>query len=290
MTEIKKPLLAGKFDQSKAKFPYIATPKIDGIRFLMVDGVAVSRTFKPIRNNHIQNLLQTHLPDGIDGELTSGETFQSSTSAVMSIEGTPDFKVWVFDYLDPNSEDILPFYLRILNMPKLDAPFDYEVLNGITVKSLEEIANYEKICLEVGYEGVMLRDPMGTYKFGRSTVNDNILLKVKQFLDDEAELIEIQEKMSNQNPEEKDAFGHVKRSASLEGMVATGVAGTLIVKNKEGQVFGVGSGLNDELREEIWSNKEKYIGKLVKYKYFPQGVKELPRHPVFLGFRGPEDT
>jgi DNA ligase-1 len=136
----------------------------------------------------------------------------------------------------------------------------------------------------------MLRDPMGTYKFGRSTVNDNILLKVKQFLDDEAELIEIQEKMSNQNPEEKDAFGHVKRSASLEGMVATGVAGTLIVKNKEGQVFGVGSGLNDELREEIWNNKEKYIGKLVKYKYFPQGVKELPRHPVFLGFRDPEDT
>jgi DNA ligase-1 len=93
MTKIQKPLLAGKFDQSKAKFPYIATPKIDGIRFLMVDGVAVSRTFKPIRNNHIQNLLQTHLPDGIDGELTSGETFQSSTSAVMSIEGTPDFKV-----------------------------------------------------------------------------------------------------------------------------------------------------------------------------------------------------
>jgi DNA ligase-1 len=290
MTKIQKPLLAGKFDPNKAKFPYIATPKIDGIRFLMVDGVAVSRTFKPIRNNHIQNLLQTHLPDGIDGELTSGETFQSSTSAVMSIEGTPDFKVWVFDYLDPNSEDILPFYLRILNMPKLDAPFDYEVLNGITVKSLDEIANYEKICLEVGYEGVMLRDPMGTYKFGRSTVNDNILLKVKQFLDDEAELIEIQEKMSNQNPEEKDAFGHVKRSASLEGMVATGVAGTLIVKNKEGQVFGVGSGLNDELREEIWNNKEKYIGKLVKYKYFPQGVKELPRHPVFLGFRDPEDT
>ena len=290
MTKIQKPLLAGKFEQSKAKFPYIATPKIDGIRFLMVDGVAVSRTFKPIRNNHIQNLLQTHLPDGIDGELTSGETFQSSTSAVMTIEGTPDFKVWIFDHLDSESDDIQPFYLRILNIPKLNPPFDYEVLNGITVKSLEEIANYEKICLEAGYEGVMLRDPMGTYKFGRSTVNDNILLKVKQFLDDEAELIEIQEKMSNQNPEEKDAFGHTKRSASLEGMVATGVAGTLIVKNKEGQIFGVGSGLNDELREEIWNNKEQYIGKLVKYKYFPQGVKELPRHPVFLGFRDPEDT
>jgi DNA ligase-1 len=136
----------------------------------------------------------------------------------------------------------------------------------------------------------MLRDPYGTYKFGRSTVNDNILLKVKRFLDDEAELIDIQEKMSNQNPEELDAFGHIKRSASLEGMVPTGVAGTLIVRTKDGMEFGIGSGLNYELRVELWNNKEKYLGKLVKYKYFPQGVKELPRHPVFLGFRDPEDT
>lgn len=259
----------------------------------MVNGVAVSRTFKPIRNNHIQNLLQQYLPDGIDGELTSGDTFQSSTSAVMTIEGTPDFKVWIFDYVNPKEKEISPFYVRMLLIPDINVPkecFELSILLGVNIKTQEQLDNYEKICLEAGYEGVMVRDPMGTYKFGRSTVNDNILLKVKRFLDDEAELIEIQEKMSNQNPEEKDAFGHVKRSASLEGMVATGVVGTLIVKNKEGQIFGVGSGLNDELREEIWNNKEQYIGKLVKYKYFPQGVKELPRHPVFLGFRDPEDT
>lgn len=290
MPKIKKPLLAGNFDPSKAKFPYIATPKIDGIRFLMVDGVAVSRTFKPIRNTHIQNLLQQYLPDGIDGELTSGDTFQSSTSAVMTIENTPDFKVWIFDYVDPEDDEILPFHLRIVNMPTLNSPFDFQVLYGSQMKSLEEITEYERICLDAGYEGVMLRDPFGTYKFGRSTVNDNILLKVKRFLDDEAELIDIQEKMSNQNPEELDAFGHIKRSASLEGMVPTGVAGTLIVRTKDGMEFGIGSGLNDELRVELWNNKEKYLGKLVKYKYFPQGVKELPRHPVFLGFRDPEDT
>ena len=303
MPKIKKPLLAGNFDPSKAKFPYIATPKIDGIRFLMVDGVAVSRTFKPIRNTHIQNLLQQYLPDGIDGELTSGDTFQSSTSAVMTIEGTPDFKVWIFDYVNPNCGEITPFYLRMLECPTeslskiqethpklLNIPFEYEILYGTNIKTQEELDDYERICLESGYEGVMLRDPMGTYKFGRSTVNDNILLKVKRFLDDEAELIDIQEKMSNQNPEELDAFGHIKRSASLEGMVPTGVAGTLIVRTKDGMEFGIGSGLNYELRVELWNNKEKYLGKLVKYKYFPQGVKELPRHPVFLGFRDPEDT
>ena len=289
MTKIQKPLLAGNFDASKAKFPYIASPKIDGIRFLMIDGVAVSRTFKPIRNKHIQELLSQYLPDGIDGELTSGDTFQSSTSAVMTIEGEPEFKVWIFDYVNPD-DVILPFYLRILNIPPIQAPFDCEILNGNNMNSLEEVEHYETICLEGGYEGVMLRDPMGTYKFGRSTVNDNILLKVKRFCDDEAELIAIEEKMSNQNTAEKDAFGRTKRSASLAGMVGADTTGTLIVRTLDGLEFGIGSGLNDEMREEIWNNQEKYIGKLVKYKYFPQGIKELPRHPVFLGFRDKEDT
>jgi DNA ligase-1 len=289
MPKIQKPLLAGNFDASKAKFPYIATPKIDGIRFLMIDGVAVSRTFKPIRNKHIQELLSQYLPDGIDGELTSGDTFQSSTSAVMTIEGEPEFKVWVFDYVNPDDE-ILPFYLRILNIPLNTLPFYYELLSGTKIHSIKELERYEYLCLHKGYEGIMLRDPMGTYKFGRSTVNDNILLKVKRFEDDEAELIAIEEKMSNQNVAEKDAFGRTKRSASLAGMVGADTTGTLIVRTLDGLEFGVGSGLNDEMREEIWNNQEKYIGKLVKYKYFPQGIKELPRHPVFLGFRDKEDT
>ena len=289
MPKILKPLLAGNFDASKAKFPYIASPKIDGIRFLMIDGVAVSRTFKPIRNKHIQELLSQYLPDGVDGELTSGDTFQSSTSAVMTIEGEPEFKVWIFDYVNPDDE-ILPFYLRILNIPLNTLPFDCELLSGTQIHSIKELERYEYLCLHKGYEGVMLRDPMGTYKFGRSTVNDNILLKVKRFEDDEAELIAIEEKMSNQNTAEKDAFGRTKRSASIVGMVGADTAGTLIVRNKDGLEFGVGSGLNDEMRKELWNNQEKYIGKLVKYKYFPQGIKELPRHPVFLGFRDKEDT
>lgn len=294
MPQIKKPMLADDFDPSKAKFPYIATPKIDGIRFLMVNGVAVSRSFKPIRNKHIQSLLSNTLPDGIDGEITSGDTFQSSTSAVMTIKGEPKFKAWIFDYVDPESDTIAPWMDRIGEVfgmiIKTNPPFEFKVLDGGSIiRTLQDLERYENYCLSEGYEGVMLRDPHGTYKFGRSTVRDNILLKVKRFCDDEAELLRIEEKMSNQNAAEKDAFGHVKRSASLDGMVPMNTAGTLIVRNKEGLEFGIGSGLNDQMREEIWNNQEKYIGKLVKYKYFPQGVKELPRHPVFLGFRDVDD-
>ena len=290
MPKIQKPLLAGNFDPKKARFPYIATPKIDGIRFLMVNGVAVSRTFKPIRNKYIQSLLAEYLPDGIDGELTCGDTFQSSTSGVMSIEGEPDFMVWIFDFVHEDHTEIDPFCERIQSIPEFYAPFEYEVLKGILVHNMEELESYETQCLQENYEGIMLRDPNGTYKFGRSTVNDNILLKLKRFEDAEAVIIDIEEKMSNQNAAELDNFGNIKRSASLEGMVGANTAGTLIVRNAEGQVFGIGSGLDDAMRAEIWAHKEQYIGKLVKYKFFPHGVKDLPRHPVVLGIRDPDDT
>jgi DNA ligase-1 len=289
MSQIQKPMLAGNYDATKAKFPYIATPKIDGIRFLMVNGVAVSRTFKPIRNSYLQQVLSETLPDGVDGEITVGDTFQSSTSGVMSIEGEPDFKVWLFDYVDPSQDEILPYYLRILNFPTFPGNEQYILLSGTTINNQEELDTFEGICLEEGYEGTMLRDPMGTYKFGRSTVRDNILLKVKRFLDDEAVVIDIEEKMHNENEAQKDAFGRTKRSSSILGLIGANTTGTLIVENKECQVFGIGSGLNDLMRDEIWNNKEKYLGSLVKYKYFPQGVKELPRHPVFLGFRDEDD-
>lgn len=303
MPRIQKPLLAGNFDAKKAKFPYIATPKIDGIRFLMVEGVAVSRTFKPIRNLYIQELLSRHLPDGIDGELTCGDTFQSSTSGIMRIEGTPDFKAWIFDYVDPGPVTILPFDMRmdqlahgVYHKQNQSIPFTYEVLTGTVVNNMEEVDRYENANLLLDYEGIMLRDPHGTYKFGRSTVNDNILLKVKRFIDDEAEVIGIEEKMSNQNFADKDNFGRTKRSSHLDGMVPMGTTGALRVRNKKGQEFSIGSGLNDAMRAEIWANQEDYIGKsvnlpgkIVKYKYFPVGVKDLPRHPVFLGFRDPDD-
>lgn len=295
--KITKPMLAGNFDPKKARFPYLASPKIDGIRFLMVNGQAVSRTFKPIRNQHIQKLLSKHLPDGIDGELTCGDTFQSSTSGIMRIEGTPDFKAWIFDYVDPNSDSVLPFADRYdqlgdviyYNNQAEPIPFKYTVLGQQVIHNIDHLNKYEEFCLEEGYEGVMLRDPQGTYKFGRSTVRENILLKVKRFEDAEATVIRIDEKMSNQNTAEKDNFGRTKRSSCLDGMVPMETTGALFVRNSDGLEFSIGSGLNDEMRDEIWKNKSDYIGRIVKYKFFPQGVKDLPRHPVFLGFRDPDD-
>ena len=287
--KIQKPLLAGKFDSGKAKFPYAATPKIDGIRFLIVGGAALTRSFKPIRNEYLQKILSSNLPEGIDGELTSGSTFQECSS-IMRIKGEPDFKVWIFDFVNPKGE-VKPYKERMNELRKFES-FNipsYEILFPTIVSNQEQIDLLMINNLNAGYEGLMLRDPNGIYKFGRSSVKENILLKVKEFVDDEAEIIAFREKMVNTNEGLKDNFGRTKRSSSQDGLKPSGTLGGFILRNSVGLEFSCGSGLNDALRDEIWKNKSKYLGKLVKYKYMSKGIKELPRHPVFIGFRDETD-
>ena len=287
--KIQKPLLAGKFDSEKAKFPYAATPKIDGIRFLMVGGAALTRSFKPIRNEYLQKILSSNLPDGIDGELPSGSTFQECSS-IMRIKGEPDFKVWIFDFVNPNDE-VKPYKERMNELRKFES-FNipsYEILFPTIVSNQEQIDQLMIKNLNAGYEGLMLRDPNGIYKFGRSSVKENILLKVKEFMDDEAEIISFREKMINTNEGLKDNFGRTKRSSCQDGLKPSGTLGGLILRNSEGLEFSCGSGLNVALRDEVWKNKSKYLGKLVKYKFMSKGIKDLPRHPVFMGFRDETD-
>ena len=303
--KIKKPLLAATFDEEKAQFPYSATPKIDGIRFLMIDGQAVSRTFKPIRNKYIQAILSDVLPDGIDGEITVGDTFQEC-GAIMRIEGEPDFKVWIFDYVNPTDEEMKGYTDRMKQLKPLSRAFDVyftehpefaktnciKVLYPTTVNSREEVDELMVKNLDDGYEGLMLRAPDGPYKFGRSTVKENTLLKVKNFLDDEAEVIGFKEQTTNTNVKTKNVFGRSERSSSQDGMVPADTLGGFLLKMKDGREFSCGSGLNDVLRKEIWDDRDSYLGKFVKFKYMPYGVKEgtgIPRMPIFLGFRDESD-
>ena len=294
--QIQKPLLAATFDPDKAEFPYLATEKIDGIRFLMVNGQAVSRSFKPIRNKYIQRLLSESLPDGIDGELTCGSNFQDSSSGIMSIEGEPEFQVWIFDYVDPELDTILDYTERLEQLHEMEATGTfamglegkYVVLYPSEVNSIEEVEEAMENITAMGFEGLMLRDPRGTYKFGRASVKSNILLKVKKFQDDEAVVVGFTEKMSNQNEPTRDAFGYIDRATAKDGLVPADTLGAFILDYK-GETLRCGSGLNDELRKEIWDNQEEYVGKMVKFKYMSHGVKDLPRHPIFLGFRDADD-
>ena len=136
----------------------------------------------------------------------------------------------------------------------------------------------------------MIRDPKGKYKFGRSTAREGILLKIKKFFDDEAELVEVIEAMTNMNELEADELGYAKRSSKKENLVPAGTAGSLVVKWK-GKEFrvGFGPGFTDELKQEIWDTREDLIGELVKFSYQELSKDGIPRFGKMLEIRHPDD-
>lgn len=291
---IQKPMLSGVLENiGDAKFPLLATPKLDGIRCLRVGGQTLSRKFIAIPNNYVQSCT-SNLPDGLDGELMiKGATFNQIQSGIMSEDGEPEFEYWVFDYVTDTST---PYYKRMEQLGALSLPPYCKKVLPVVVNNIEELSKLESVWLAQGFEGVMLRSFTSPYKNGRSTLREHYLLKLKQFKDSEAKVIGFVEQMHNMNEAELDELGHTKRSRHQENMVPAGTLGKFIVVEVgdtpwKGQEFkiGTGEGLTADLRQEIWNNKNSYINKTITYKYQPHGVKDLPRLPIWKGFRHEKD-
>ncbi len=285
---IKKPMLAGKCECPEGlRFPVLATPKLDGIRCLKIDGQAVTRSFKPISNTFAREWIEANLPDGLDGELMlRGGTFNATTSAIGRESGEPDFVFHMFDYVSEGID--VPYTCRVKELQRLPQWEHVEKVLPVTIKNADELAAYEEKFLAAGYEGVMVRDPAGPYKCGRSTEREGWLLKIKRFADAEAEVLEPYEGMSNQNEAERDAFGRTKRSLSKAGMVGRGELGGFIVRALDTGVefrLGYNHVLGGIDRVSLWLKKEALVGRLVKFSHQPSGAKEAPRFPKFLGFR-----
>lgn len=288
-----KPMLAETCeDISTLIYPVIASPKLDGIRCLIVNGKAVSRTLKPIRNKHVQEWVAKNAAvlEGLDGELISGEhdaeVFNRTTSVIMSGDGGPEFMFWCFDRVSTDK------YLARLRSIRPPAGFylpNYRVVPSKTCNNPDELRAFEEECLARGFEGCMVRKPDGPYKYGRSTLKEGYLLKIKRFADSEATVIGWGERMHNENPEERDATGKMDRSTSKAGMRGAGDLGYLLVRGSDGRHFNIGSGFTAVQRKELWANQKQLMNKIVRYKHFEQGVKDAPRFPTFIGFRDPED-
>ncbi len=279
---ITSPMLAASIeDISLLKYPLLATPKLDGIRCLIVEGRALTRHFKRIPNHYIRNVLASFCP--MDGELISGANFQTTTSAVMTEEGIPTFKYVVFDYL---CDYYMPYFKRVELLKGLQLPNWITILDPFLIKNESELLIYEQNKLEQGYEGIILRSHYGPYKCGRSTLKEGYMMKLKRFSDSEATIIGFIEQFQNNNKQTENELGNSKRSSAQDNLSGKDTLGSIMVKDLvSGVEFKIGTGFNAEQRKEIWSNRSLYMMKTITYKYQKHGVKILPRCPVFKGFR-----
>lgn len=293
------PMLAPSEDPMKyplyweqLRFPLLVSPKLDGIRCIVQNEICQSRKFIPLPSSQVQRLFWEF--EYLDGELIVGnetdhDVFNRTQSYVMSEEKhADDMKFRVFDYANPGYKDD-PFEERLGIAEDIISMLDNPLVTLVTqkwVKDIEELLRVEAEYLAMGYEGVMMKDPRGRYKWGRGTFREGLIYKLKRFQDDEGLLIGIEEGETNTNIDVRDALGNAKRSYAKEGMVGSSTAGTFIV-NTRGEIVRVAKGCfkKDELKE-IWDNQDKYLNKVyLKYRHFAKGAKDAPRFARAIGFR-----
>lgn len=303
-----KPMLAAK-DASKVRFPVSASPKIDGVRAVVIDGKVYSRSLKLIPNPHVQALFGRPELEGCDGELVVGEPtapdcMQATTSGVMAKTGEPDVRFFIFDTVPGNESDT--FAARDLRAQLAVARYEQRCpladdrrpavvhLTQTRIESSAELDVYEAAMLASGFEGVMLRDPEGKYKFGRSTAREGGLVKVKRFTDEEAVIVGFEERMHNENEATVDELGHTKRSTHAAGKRPAGDLGAIkcrVFREGSAVEFSVGSGFSSEQRKDFWSRRDELLGQALTFRHFAvTGVLEAPRFPIFVALRSPLDT
>lgn len=288
-----RPMLSATYTEGmELPFPMLCSTKLDGCRTIIQDGVALSRSLKPFPNKHLQSILGKPKYNGLDGEIIVGDPrasdcFRKTGSFTSSIDKVEDFKFFVFDEI--TFPDMV--FEGRLERASFRCSDDVTVLvPHYWVNDMEDLNALESQWLGEGYEGAMLRDPIGKYKFGRSTPKEKALIKLKRFTDGDCRIIGFEEKFHNENEATTSELGLTKRSLKNEGMKPADTLGALIVQDLYSNVeFKIGTGMDDALRKEIWNNSVDYLNRIVKYKFFPSGGKDKPRHPVFLAFRSEID-
>ena len=133
----------------------------------------------------------------------------------------------------------------------------------------KQFADYNKLCIDKGFEGIMVKPINGIYECKRSS----LWLKVKPFIEVSLKVVDTEEGTGRN----------------------VGKLGALIVEGKDMDKFiktNVGSGLSDDNREEFWKHRDKLIGQIVEVRADAitqnQDSKDewSLRFPRFLRFRG----
>lgn len=312
---IEKPMLASDWDPEKVKLPAILQPKIDGVRGINPDGELVARSFKPFDNLFTTSYFGIQAFAGLDGEFAAEHQCNPrlcslTTSALTTIEGQPFTLWWLFDYVVEATVK-LPYLDRMIAlhervnylktvMPQAER---LRVMPSNIVNTFEELLLAHQNYVAMGYEGSILRDPMGKYKNGRSTVREGGLLRIKDFADCEGVVTRLEEGETNTNEATVNPLGYTERSTHQANMISNGKVGALHVVLIEdvkvnlgkkiipaGTAVKVGAGcMLHEDRQRYMATPEALVGQIVKFQHFPHGVKDKLRFPTFQSIRAKVD-
>lgn len=317
MTVFASPMLAAKPDAAKKTkkglvneydlitYPKLASPKYDGIRAVVRGGQLWSRNGLLIPSLALQKRFGRKAYEGFDGELVAGDAtaeFNHNQSVIMKADHpeADTVKFYVFDYLRGNVAGYA-YAARMEELKKAviggtNANDAYVVVvEGLEVRSQAEANIREAELLMLGFEGMMLRDPAGAHKAGRSTMSakEQGLIAIKRFVQAEGRIIDYTEQETNTNEATTDELGRTKRSSAKAGKVKNGKLGNVKVEiiacseapHMVGSTNEVGTGFDDDQRVVFWKQRKGLLGQIITFKFQAHGTKDAARIPVFIGFR-----
>jgi len=193
----------------------------------------------------------------LDGELWLGrKAFQRAVSIVRRRDRSEhwrELKYVVFDV--PGME--APFEDRTGHLTDLltRSPLEFVRPHPQTLcRGAEHLADELARLATLGGEGVMLRQPGSRYVAGRSAT----LLKVKQFLEGEARVVE-----------------HQAGAGRHKGRL-----GALVCELADGKRFSIGTGFSDAERQS-----PPGVGTVIQFRYQELSEGGIPRFPAYLGAR-----
>lgn len=280
-----KPMLAKKYEDyvpdadTYANGEVVSQPKLDGIRCIATAEGLYSRQGKPIVSvPHIMESLQPMFdadPDLIlDGELYASkfaEDFNEIVSLAKKTKPKPEdleaarvIEYWVYDCpgIDGTfSEryDALQQIVDVLNHPNL------VLVPTTTVKDEEHLDEIFETYINDGMEGQMLRFGNSPYENKRS----KFLLKRKDFVDEEFEVVEVCEGKGNRS----------------------GMAGYITYRLQDGRTFNSSIRGGVAFYRQLLENKDDYVGGQGTVRYFHMTPDGVPRFPVTVAlFEGKRDV
>lgn len=247
-----KPLLAKVYRQEDVS-QWMVSEKLDGVRGIWNGEKLHFRSGKLI---HAPNWFIENFPaQPMDGELWMGRGTFDRLSGIVR-KKIPDERDWkqVRYMLFELPESSGTFTERIHKMVKLTASVKIPWLQAIPQIHLDSEEALLKMLDEIvkkGGEGLMLHRADSIYHSGRS----DDLLKLKPWQDAEATVIEI-----------------LPGKGKFSGMM-----GALLLKDKSGHIFRIGTGFSDSERRN-----PPPPGSVITYKFTGTSKKGLPRFASFL--------
>lgn len=312
---ILKPMLACDADTTQElPGPRIIMSKIDGVRGYHAgpDYGIRGRKGRPFTNKRVVELFSDPALAWLDGEFAVGDIRDPDlcrrTTSVLNSKDAP-IDGLVFHVFDSLQHHALPYWQRYASVTeRLTTAMQYayavRLVPGLYINNMTDALAQDAVFCEQGFEGSILRDPHATYKHGRATQREGSYLRIKQYMDAEIIVTGLVEGQTNQNELETNHLGYAKRSTVAAGMVPNGMVATLVGRMvqdvvcprtgavllaKDQEVTVSHGRMTHEERVRLMQHPEAAIGALAKFKFFPHGVKDKPRHPTFQCWRSPDD-